>query len=71
MHHQTLIPLAEEFERDMYLIAIDALTEKGFEHYEISNFCANLDFRVGITKHTGQDEVTSPLGLEHHDTSPG
>lgn len=33
-----LVPVAEELERDMYLLAIDKLGEAGFEHYEISNF---------------------------------
>lgn len=28
----------DELERDMYLLAIDMLTEAGFEHYEVSNF---------------------------------
>lgn len=33
-----LTRVAEEWERDMYLAAIDRLIEVGFEHYEISNF---------------------------------
>lgn len=28
----------EDLQRDMYLLAIDHLTEAGFEHYEVSNF---------------------------------
>ena len=33
-----LVQADEELEREMYLSAIDRLTHKGFEHYEISNF---------------------------------
>ncbi len=38
LQHHELIPVAEELERDMYLMAIDRLAEAGFDHYEISNF---------------------------------
>ncbi len=33
-----LTTLPEELERDMYLAAIDRLTQAGWEHYEVSNF---------------------------------
>ncbi len=33
-----LVALDEELERDMYLAAIECLSQNGFEHYEISNF---------------------------------
>lgn len=33
-----LAAIDESLERDMYALAIDRLTESGFEHYEISNF---------------------------------
>lgn len=33
-----LATLPEELERDMYLAAIDRLTQAGWEHYEVSNF---------------------------------
>ncbi len=33
-----LIPVDEEAERDMYLLAIDTLVRNGWQHYEISNF---------------------------------
>ena len=35
---QQLSPLAEDDEAWMYELAIDTLTAKGFEHYEVSNF---------------------------------
>ncbi len=36
--HGEMERVAEELERDMYLLAIDRLAAAGFEHYEISNF---------------------------------
>lgn len=33
-----LVQIDEELEREMYLAAIDMLSEAGFEHYEVSNF---------------------------------
>jgi oxygen-independent coproporphyrinogen-3 oxidase len=33
-----LVPVKEQVERDMYLLAIDTLTGHGWRHYEISNF---------------------------------
>ena len=33
-----LVPVDEESERDMYLLAIDTLVRNGWRHYEISNF---------------------------------
>ncbi|MCA9249376.1 MAG: radical SAM family heme chaperone HemW, partial [Planctomycetales bacterium] len=33
-----LVPVVEDLQRDMYVAAIEALTEAGFEHYEVSNF---------------------------------
>ncbi len=38
LEHGQLARLDEETERSMYAAAIDALTEAGFEHYEVSNF---------------------------------
>ena len=36
--HGELRPLDEELDREMYALAIDTLTNAGYEHYEISNF---------------------------------
>jgi oxygen-independent coproporphyrinogen III oxidase len=36
--HGELHAVDEGLERDMYLAAIDTLTDAGFEHYEVSNF---------------------------------
>lgn len=40
----TLVPLTDEMELEMYLVAHEKLAASGFEHYEISNF-ACPDFR--------------------------
>jgi len=36
--HKALEKVNEELERSMYSLAIDTLTDAGFDHYEISNF---------------------------------
>ncbi len=38
LQRQQLHPVPEETERQMYLMAIDYLTQAGYQHYEISNF---------------------------------
>jgi oxygen-independent coproporphyrinogen-3 oxidase len=36
--HGQLVELHDELQREMYALAIEALTAAGFEHYEVSNF---------------------------------
>jgi oxygen-independent coproporphyrinogen-3 oxidase len=38
LSHGELAPVDEDIERQMYELAIDTLTDAGFEHYEVSNF---------------------------------
>lgn len=38
LHHDQLHEVDEELQREMYLAAIDRLTNAGFQHYEVSNF---------------------------------
>ncbi len=36
---KAIVPCDEELEREMYWLACQLLSEHGYEHYEISNFC--------------------------------
>lgn len=63
LQHHDLIPVAEELERDMYLMAIDRLAEAGFDHYEISNFA-----RPG---HRSQHNETYWSGQGYFAAGPG
>ena len=63
LHRQELTAVPEELERNMYLTAIDSLTEAGYEHYEISNF--------GMPGHRSRHNEVYWAGQSYFAAGPG
>jgi oxygen-independent coproporphyrinogen-3 oxidase len=60
-----LKPLEEDSEADMYLLAHDVLTAKGFEHYEVSNY-SRPGFRAVHNSAYWQQKAYLGLGPSAH-----
>ncbi len=71
-HKGALAEINEEWQREMYCRAIDALTTAGFEHYEVSNF-ARAYFRgaKGGTTHRCRHNEIYWAAEEYFAAGPG
>ena len=67
MSRNELTPVAEELEREMYLLAIESLEAAGWEHYEVSNFArVGARCRHNVKYWQGADYLAFGPGASRH-----